>query len=77
MSKNNSCGSPFPALAEVQVDSIVADAAHGHLENLQLRFNAAKSDLDINAIRACLQAASQHSPSRGDTLQGREMVLVG
>ena len=59
-SKNNSCGSPFPALAEVQVDSIVADAAHGSLDRLQLRFGPSNSKVDNNMVRACLQAASQH-----------------
>jgi len=59
-SKNNSCGSPFPALAEVQVDSIVAEAAHGNLDNLKQRFTTCDSQLDINVVRACLQAASQH-----------------
>ena len=67
LSKNNNCGSPFPALTEVQVDSVVADAAHGNLEKLQKRFDdpeieddrlALESHIDI--IRACIQAASQH-----------------
>ena len=59
-SKNNSCGSPFPALAEVQVDSIVADAAHGNLNRLQQQFAPSDSNFDINVARACLQAAAQH-----------------
>ena len=60
--KNNSCGSPFPALTEVQVDPIVADAARGNLDNLATQFTktALDSKIDSNSIRACLQAASQH-----------------
>ena len=59
-SKNNNCGSPFPALAEVQVDSIVAEAAHGNLESLQQRFTPSDGEIDINVALACLQAAAQH-----------------
>ena len=60
--KNNSCGSPFPALAEVQVDSVVAEAARGDLDKLRERFLKSNSDskVDMNVIRACLQAASQN-----------------
>ena len=60
--KNNSCGSPFPALAEVQVDPIVADAARGSLDKLTLWLTniGLDSELDSKVIRACLQAASQH-----------------
>ena len=60
--KNNSCGSSFRALVEVQVDPIVAEAVHGCLDKLTIWLDnaAQETEIDKNLFRACLQAASQH-----------------